>query len=117
MEKTPRVSICTQVLNQSAWLKEMIASVVAQTFMDSCSTSDHRLGKDSPSSKLLFAKDIPVYKEWVERYYADIKVLATHFPSFAFLSYFMIDGHVWAIVRSRHYTHTRDIFHLYLISI
>lgn len=49
-------------------------SVVAQTFMDSCSTSDHRLGKDSPSSKLLFAKDIPVYKEWVERYYADIKV-------------------------------------------
>ena len=52
-------------------------SVVAQTFMDSCSTSDHRLGKDSPSSKLLFAKDIPVYKEWVERYYADIKVTAS----------------------------------------
>ena len=58
-------------------------SVVAQTFMDSCSTSDHRLGKDSPSSKLLFAKDIPVYKEWVERYYADIKVL----PSLICLSY------------------------------
>lgn len=50
-------------------------SVVAQTFMDSCSTSDHRLGKDSPSSKLLYAKDIPVYKEWVERYYADIKIM------------------------------------------
>ena len=58
-------------------------SVVAQTFMDSCSTSDHRLGKDSPSSKLLFAKDIPVYKEWVERYYADIKVP----PSLICLSY------------------------------
>lgn len=43
--------------------------------MDSCSTSDHRLGKDSPSSKLLYAKDIPVYKEWVERYYADIKIM------------------------------------------
>ena len=28
----PRVSICTQVLNQSEWLKEMIASVVAQTY-------------------------------------------------------------------------------------
>ena len=28
----PRVSICSQVLNQSEWLKEMIASVVAQTF-------------------------------------------------------------------------------------
>ncbi|CAH0391887.1 unnamed protein product [Bemisia tabaci] len=50
-------------------------SVVAQTFMDSCSTSDHRLGKDSPSSKLLYAKDIPVYKDWVERYYHDIKMM------------------------------------------
>uniref|UniRef100_A0A8C5SUY5 Plexin A3 n=1 Tax=Laticauda laticaudata TaxID=8630 RepID=A0A8C5SUY5_LATLA len=47
-------------------------SVVAQTFMDSCSTSEHRLGKDSPSTKLLYAKDIPVYKGWVERYYRDI---------------------------------------------
>uniref|UniRef100_A0A2K5R407 Plexin-A3 n=1 Tax=Cebus imitator TaxID=2715852 RepID=A0A2K5R407_CEBIM len=41
-------------------------SVVAQTFMDSCSTSEHRLGKDSPSNKLLYAKDIPNYKSWVE---------------------------------------------------
>lgn len=74
-------------------------SVVAQTFMDSCSTSDHRLGKeninfvcfyqflntnfsfivfvyigkDSPSSKLLYAKDIPSYRNWVDRYYADIR--------------------------------------------
>ncbi|XP_053329094.1 plexin-A3, partial [Spea bombifrons] len=47
-------------------------SVVAQTFMDSCSTSEHRLGKDSPSNKLLYAKDIPNYKTWVERYYRDI---------------------------------------------
>ena len=43
-------------------------SVTAQTFMDSCSMSEHRLGKDSPSSKLLYAKDIPKYKKWVERY-------------------------------------------------
>uniref|UniRef100_A0A671N5W1 Plexin-A2 n=1 Tax=Sinocyclocheilus anshuiensis TaxID=1608454 RepID=A0A671N5W1_9TELE len=50
-------------------------SVVAQTFMDSCSTSEHRLGKDSPSNKLLYAKDIPNYKNWVERYYADISRL------------------------------------------
>uniref|UniRef100_A0A8C5AYM7 Sema domain-containing protein n=1 Tax=Gadus morhua TaxID=8049 RepID=A0A8C5AYM7_GADMO len=50
-------------------------SVVAQTFMDSCSTSEHRLGKDSPSTKLLYAKDIPHYKNWVERYYADISRL------------------------------------------
>ena len=32
-------------------------------------------GKDSPSSKLLYAKDIPIYKEWVERYYGDIKMM------------------------------------------
>ena len=30
----PRVSICTSVLNQSEWLKESIASVVAQTFKE-----------------------------------------------------------------------------------
>ena len=50
-------------------------SVTAQTFMDACSTSEHILGKDSPSSKLLYAKDIPVYKDWVDRYYADIKAM------------------------------------------
>jgi plexin A len=43
--------------------------------MDSCSQSPHRLGKDSPSSKLLFAKDIPKYKKWVERYYQDITMM------------------------------------------
>lgn len=31
-------------------------SAIAQTFMDACSTTEHRLGKDSPSNKLLFAK-------------------------------------------------------------
>lgn len=48
-------------------------SVVAQAFMDSCSTSDQNLGKDSPSNKLLFAKDIPQYKSLVEKYFQDIK--------------------------------------------
>lgn len=43
-------------------------TVVGQTFMDACSQSEHRLGKDSPSSKLLYAKDIPRYKQWVERW-------------------------------------------------
>ncbi|XP_067403019.1 plexin-A3 [Emydura macquarii macquarii] len=51
-------------------------SVVAQTFMDSCSTSEHRLGKDSPSTKLLYAKDLPCYRGWVERYYRDIAKMA-----------------------------------------
>ena len=31
-------------------------SGIAQAFMDACSTTEHRLGKDSPSNKLLFAK-------------------------------------------------------------
>ncbi|CAL1537486.1 unnamed protein product [Lymnaea stagnalis] len=48
-------------------------SVVAQTFMDSCSTSEHRLGKDSPSNKLLFAKDIVHYRKLVEKYFTDIR--------------------------------------------
>ncbi|XP_078341905.1 plexin-B-like isoform X5 [Crassostrea virginica] len=50
-------------------------SVVAQAFMDSCSTSDQNLGKDSPSNKLLFAKDIPQYKGLVEKYFQDIKAM------------------------------------------
>jgi len=33
-EKMPRVSVCCSVLNQSEWLKEMIQSVVNQTFKD-----------------------------------------------------------------------------------
>ncbi|ELT99438.1 hypothetical protein CAPTEDRAFT_157592 [Capitella teleta] len=48
-------------------------SVIAQTFMDSCSLSEHRLGKDSPSSKLLFAKDIPRYRKQVSQYYRNVQ--------------------------------------------
>ncbi|KFM62511.1 Plexin-B, partial [Stegodyphus mimosarum] len=40
--------------------------------MDSCSTSEHRLGKDSPSNKLLFARDIPTYRKMVNRFYQDV---------------------------------------------
>lgn len=43
-------------------------SVVAQTLMDACSTHEHQLTKDSPSSKLLFAKDIYQYRDWVDRW-------------------------------------------------
>lgn len=50
-------------------------SVIAQTFMDACSTTEHRLGKDSPSNKLLFAKDIPHYRDKVSRFYADVQRL------------------------------------------
>ncbi|XP_030379385.1 plexin-B [Scaptodrosophila lebanonensis] len=47
-------------------------SVIAQTFMDACSTTEHRLGKDSPSNKLLFAKDIPQYRKMVKEFYRDV---------------------------------------------
>lgn len=42
--------------------------MVAQTLMDACSTQDHQLTKDSPSSKLLFAKDMYQYRDWVDRF-------------------------------------------------
>jgi len=64
IDKTPTVDSCL--------------SVIAQTFMDSCSTSDHRLGKDSPSNKLLFAKDIPQYRETVLRYLSFFILLYVH---------------------------------------
>uniref|UniRef100_A0A6A7FXH8 Plexin-B-like n=5 Tax=Hirondellea gigas TaxID=1518452 RepID=A0A6A7FXH8_9CRUS len=56
-------------------------SVIAQTFMDSCSTSEHRLGKDSPSNKLLFAKDMPHYRAQVRGFYQgirDMQVVTDH---------------------------------------
>lgn len=52
-------------------------SVIAQTFMDACSTTQHRLGKDSPSNKLLFARDIPTYRRMVGKLYHDISLLPT----------------------------------------
>merc|ERR1719391_1226100 len=50
-------------------------SVIAQTFMDSCSLNENILGKDSPSSKLLFAKDIPLYRQLVVQFYDNIQSL------------------------------------------
>lgn len=40
-------------------------NVIAQALIDSCSNTEHRLGKNSPSNKLLFAKDIPRYRSQV----------------------------------------------------
>nr|XP_057910209.1 plexin-B1 isoform X3 [Doryrhamphus excisus] len=52
---------------------DAVLSVIAQTFMDSCTIAEHKLGRDSPINKLLYARDIPRYKHMVERYYADIR--------------------------------------------
>ncbi|XP_049589033.1 plexin-B1 [Syngnathus scovelli] len=52
---------------------DAVLSVIAQTFMDSCTIAEHKLGRDSPINKLLYARDIPRYKQMVERYYADVR--------------------------------------------
>jgi plexin A len=50
-------------------------SIIGQTLMDACSVADHPLTKDSSSSRLLYAKDIPKYKKWVARYFEDIRAM------------------------------------------
>ncbi|CAM4713171.1 unnamed protein product [Leuciscus chuanchicus] len=51
-------------------------SVIAQAFIDACSLSDLQLGKDSPTNKLLYAKEIPEYKKRVQNYYRQIQEMA-----------------------------------------
>uniref|UniRef100_A0AAR2L0U7 PSI domain-containing protein n=1 Tax=Pygocentrus nattereri TaxID=42514 RepID=A0AAR2L0U7_PYGNA len=55
LEKTPHLDSCL--------------SVIAQAFMDSFSLTDQQLGKHAPTNKLLYAKDIPLYKQEVKTYY------------------------------------------------
>ncbi|XP_012668644.1 plexin-B3 [Otolemur garnettii] len=52
---------------------DAILAVIAQTFIDSCTISEHKVGRDSPVNKLLYAQEIPRYKQMVEKYYADIR--------------------------------------------
>ncbi|XP_051746960.1 plexin-C1-like [Ctenopharyngodon idella] len=59
MEKTPHLDGCL--------------SVIAQAFMDSFSLADQHLDKYSPTNKLLYAKDIPQYKQEVKSYYKLVK--------------------------------------------
>ncbi|XP_012517419.1 PREDICTED: plexin-B3 [Propithecus coquereli] len=52
---------------------DAILTVIAQTFIDSCTVSEHKVGRDSPVNKLLYAREIPRYKQMVEKYYVDIR--------------------------------------------
>ncbi|KAF6715731.1 Plexin-B2 [Oryzias melastigma] len=52
-------------------------SVIAQTFMDACTKSEHKLSRDSPSNKLLYAKEISSYKKMVDDYYKDIRQMVS----------------------------------------
>ncbi|XP_077449603.1 plexin-C1 isoform X2 [Stigmatopora argus] len=62
-------------------------SVIAQAFMDSFSLSDMQLGKHTPTNKLLYAKDIPQYKQEVKDYYRLVaeQPTITHAPFEDFL--------------------------------
>ncbi|KAF7658340.1 hypothetical protein LDENG_00013920 [Lucifuga dentata] len=59
MEKTPQLECCL--------------SVISQAFMDSFSLSEIQLGKYAPTNKLLYAKDIPKFKQEVKTYYKQVK--------------------------------------------
>ncbi|XP_069764363.1 plexin-B2-like isoform X2 [Narcine bancroftii] len=48
-------------------------SVIAQTFMDACTKNEYKLSRDSPSNKLLYAREISTYKKMVEDYYKGIR--------------------------------------------
>ncbi|NWY59412.1 PLXC1 protein, partial [Chionis minor] len=50
-------------------------SVIAQAFMDAFSLAEQTLGKEAPTNKLLYAKDIPLYKNEVKAYYKAIRDL------------------------------------------
>lgn len=72
MEQTPHLDSCL--------------SVIAQAFMDSFSLSETQLGKHAPTNKLLYAKDIPQYKEEVKAYYRQVRdqpqITSTEFKDF-----------------------------------
>ncbi|XP_061706998.1 plexin-B [Cydia pomonella] len=61
-------------INKTATVDSSL-SVIAQTFMDACSLTEHRLCKDSPSNKLLFAKDLPTYRDMVIQFYQAVSQL------------------------------------------
>ncbi|XP_053270607.1 plexin-C1 [Pleuronectes platessa] len=72
MEKTPQLEGCL--------------SVIAQAFMDSFSLTESQLGKHTPTNKLLYAKDIPRFKQEVRAYYKQIReqseITESEFKSF-----------------------------------
>ncbi|XP_075712951.1 plexin-C1 [Rhinoderma darwinii] len=54
-------------------LLEICLSVIAQAFMDGFSLAEQQLGKSAPTNKLLYAKDISLFKEEVKTYYKEIR--------------------------------------------
>ncbi|EDV24780.1 uncharacterized protein TRIADDRAFT_56941 [Trichoplax adhaerens] len=52
-------------------------SVISQAFGDACSVSDTKVSKDSPSNRLLYAREIPRYRDKVAEFYKSIQNLPT----------------------------------------
>lgn len=51
---------------------EAALGVIGQTLIDACTAGEHSVGRDSPVNKLLYAREIPRYKERVETFYAEV---------------------------------------------
>uniref|UniRef100_A0A3Q3Q2T7 Sema domain-containing protein n=1 Tax=Monopterus albus TaxID=43700 RepID=A0A3Q3Q2T7_MONAL len=51
--------------------------VISQTFMDACTKTEHKLSRESPSNKLLYAKEISTYKKMVDDYYKGIRQMVS----------------------------------------
>uniref|UniRef100_A0A673A165 Plexin B3 n=1 Tax=Sphaeramia orbicularis TaxID=375764 RepID=A0A673A165_9TELE len=68
--KNPQFVLDVQVTDSI----DAVLSVIAQTFIDSCTTSEHKVGRDSPVNKLLYAREIPRYKQLVERIQSNRKL-------------------------------------------
>nr|DBA31059.1 TPA: hypothetical protein GDO54_006970 [Pyxicephalus adspersus] len=54
-------------------LLDSCLSVIGQAFMDGFSLAEQQLGKSAPTNKLLYAKDIPQFKEEIRSYYKNIR--------------------------------------------
>jgi hypothetical protein len=52
---------------------ELNLSIVAQSLMSSCLPNDPVLNKESPSHKLLFAREIAEYRLWIADFYERIQ--------------------------------------------
>ncbi|XP_056131829.1 plexin-C1 [Lampris incognitus] len=59
MEKTPHLDGCL--------------SVIAQAFMDSFCLGEMQLGQYAPTNKLLYAKDVPQFRQEVRAYYKQVR--------------------------------------------
>lgn len=69
IRSTVSIDVCLEVLAQS------LIDASNNQFTESATSSSHRLGKDSPPSKLLSARDIPNYQAMIRQYYNDIAML------------------------------------------